>query len=55
MGGGVGNNGKLTKTLKSLVKRNGIFEYDTQFAPLDAPYVAKKSVTSPGASTDKKI
>ena len=36
-----GNNGRLTKPLKSLVNRNGIFEYDTQLSPLDAPYVAK--------------
>ena len=40
-GGGVGNNGKLTKPLKYLVNSNGIFEYNTQLAPLDAQYAAK--------------
>ena len=50
------NNGKLIKSLKYLVNGNDIFEYDTQFAPLDALYVAKKiSVTRPGASTAEKI
>ena len=42
MGGTFDNDGKLTKTLKSLFNRNRIFEYDTQLEPLDAPYVAKK-------------
>ena len=42
-GGVFGNNGKLTKPLKFLVNRNFIFEYGAQLAPLDAPYVAKKS------------
>ena len=41
MGGAFGNNRKLTKPLKSLVVGNGIFEYDTQLAPIDAPYVAE--------------
>ena len=35
--GAFGNNGKLTKPLKSIVNGNGIFEYYTQLAPLDAP------------------
>ena len=39
MGGGFFNNGKLTKPLKSLVNTNGILEYDTKRAQLDAPYV----------------
>ena len=54
--GTFGNNGKLIKSLKYLVNRNDIFEYDTQLAPLDALYVAKSiSVTRPGASTAEKI
>ena len=40
-GGGVGNNGKLKKTLKSLVNGNRIFDYDTQLESLDSPSVAK--------------
>ena len=45
------NNGKLKKPLETLVNENGIFEYDTQLEPLDAPSVEKCSVPSPGAST----
>ena len=41
MGRAFSYNGKLTKPLKYLINRNGIFEYDTQLTTLDAPSVAK--------------
>ena len=46
-GGGVGNNGKLTKPLKYIVNGNCILEYDTQLAPLDAPSVVKMFIHKP--------
>ena len=43
MGGTFDNDGKLTKLLNCLISRKGVFEYDAQLEPLDAPYVAKHS------------
>ena len=55
VGVGISKNRNITKPLKFLVNRNGIFYYDRQLASLDFPSAAKNWKRSDAAEKIKRI